>query len=333
MMITVRELVAVGPEYAELFVDGVVRRYEKLLPSTNYEFDGVALRTLDSVGDLLSRVVTMNDVHFGEIECGKIGNDATHALRVGHAERAYPEVMNESVIADALATKPDAVIVKGDLTSFGTLEEYATFRSFYVGAFGDLLTYVRGNHDSYPGNVYADWPVQLVHTPGVAVLVLDTARLHETGGFVSADQCAAVKELAEASSDPVLVMGHHPLFVPGVDRLAHFDGVVPEDSAALIKVMAKADNVLAYSAGHTHRCRRRDVDGVAIIEVACTKDFPGAWAEYLIGTRGIAQVVHRASGAAAIAWAERTRTMFDGYYGTYALGELSDRCFVLPFQE
>jgi hypothetical protein len=31
-----------------------------------------------------------------------------------------------------------------------------------------------------------------------------------------------------------------------------------------------------------------------------------------------------------VAWAERTRGMFDGYYGTYAMGEITDRCFVAP---
>jgi 3',5'-cyclic AMP phosphodiesterase CpdA len=329
MMITVRELVAVGPHSAELFVDGRVVRYGDLEAATSYHFDGVDLVTLESIGESRSLVVTMNDVHFGEIECGKFGADVSHVLRVGDNERPYPEVMNESVIADALSYEPDAVVVRGDLTSFGTLEEYEVFLSYYVSAFAERLTYVRGNHDSYPGNVYADWPVQIVRTNGLAVVLLDTSRLHESSGFVSAEQCAAVSEFSANSSDPVIVMGHHPLFVPGVDRVDHFDGVRPEDSAVLISHMSRANNVLAYSAGHTHRCRRRDVEGVAIIEVACTKDFPGAWAEYQVGSTGVAQIVHRASGAQAISWAERTRTMFDGYYGTYALGELSDRCFVL----
>lgn len=329
MMITVRELVAVGPHSAELFVDGHVKSYNDLAAGTNYEFDGIALRTLDSIGELRSCLVTMNDVHFGENECGRIGDDTTHVLTVGPNERPYPEVMNESVIADAAAINPDAVIVKGDLTSDGTFDQYETFRSFYEGAFTTRLTHVRGNHDSFNGNSFADWPIQIVQTVGLSVVLLDTARLHRPDGFISAEQCDAVAQFAAASSDPVMVMGHHPLFVDGVDRLNHFDGVSPSESAALIEVMATAPNVLAYSAGHTHRCRRRDVSGVAIIEVACTKDFPGAWAQYQVGTMAVAQIVHRASSPAAIEWAERTRTMFDGFYGTFAMGELSDRCFVL----
>jgi Icc protein len=328
-MITVRELVAVGPHSAEIFADGRLHSYRDLLPETDYEFKGVTLRTLASVGDARSLIVTMNDVHFGEVECGRVGNDSTFVMTVGPGDRPYPDVMNESVIADAAALGPDAVIVRGDLTSEGTFEQYETFKSFYCTAFSDRITYVRGNHDAFHGNSFADWPVQIVRTNGVAIVLLDTARLHRADGFVSRDQCDAVAEFAAQCSDPVIVMGHHPLFIEGVDRIGRFDGVSPQESNALIEVMAAAGNVVAYSAGHTHRCRRRELSGVAIIEIACTKDYPGAWAEYQVGSTGIAQIVHRASSPGAIAWAERTRQMFDGFYGRYAMGELSDRCFVL----
>ena len=127
-----------------------------------------------------------------------------------------------------------------------------------------------------------------------------------------------------------IVMGHHPLFVEGVDRLKHYDGVNLADSHRLIEAMSAWSNVVACSAGHTYRCRQIIVNGISIGEVACVKDFPGAWAEYIVGSRGIAQIVHRASSPDAIEWAEKTRTMFNGYYGTFAMGKLLDRCFVLP---
>jgi 3',5'-cyclic AMP phosphodiesterase CpdA len=329
-MAVVRELMAVGPTSAELFVDGEVRRHEGLAPDSDLVIDGVALRTLADVGALLARVVTVNDVHFGEVECGKFDGVASAVFAVGPHERPYPEVMSEAVIADVLAVAPDAVLVKGDLTSFGTLEEYQRFLDFYPSAFGDRLTWVRGNHDSYPGGTYADWPVQVVDVPGLRVVLLDTSRRFEPSGFVGADQVAAVEEAARTAPDTVIVMGHHPLYVPGTDHDRHFDGVRAPDTLELVTAMARHDNVVAYTAGHSHRCRRHELSGVAVVEVACVKDFPGAWAEYLVGTRGVAQVVHRASAPAAVAWAERTRGMFDGYYGAYALGELADRCFVLP---
>jgi 3',5'-cyclic AMP phosphodiesterase CpdA len=326
----VRELVSVGPTYAETFIDGEVRQHRGLAPDTDHVIDGLAVRTLPDVGPVLSTVVTMNDVHFGEVECGKIEGVVAAAFVVEDGERPYPEVMNESVIEDASALHPGAVIVKGDLTSFGTLEEYATFRQFYEPVFGDRLTYVRGNHDSYPGLVFADWEIQVVDVPGLRVVLLDTSRSHQTFGSVSESQVEATCDAVADTDECVIVMGHHPLFVHGLDRVGHFDGVGPSDSERLLAALSERPQVVAYAAGHTHRCRRADVGGVAVVEVACVKDFPGAFAEYVVGEHGVAQVLHRASSPKAVAWAEKTRTMFDGYYGTYAMGRLEDRSFWLP---
>lgn len=326
------ELVGVGPTSVELFAGGAVTSYGGLAPDSAFDLNGVTGTTLSSIGEVRARVATVNDVHFGEVECGKIDGQVAAQFTVGPGERPYPEVMNESVIADIAVAGPDLVVVKGDLTSFGTLAEYETFRRFYEPPFGDRLLWVRGNHDSYPGEVFADWSVQVRDVPGLRVVLLDTARAHEIGGFISDEQIAATVAAAREAPASVLVMGHHPLFDPDDDHLKHFDGVTPPDSAKAVDAWAALPQVIGYTAGHTHRCRRRTIRGLPSVEVACVKDFPGAWAEYLVGTTGVAQVVHRATGAAAIAWAERTRDMFDGYYGTYAMGALEDRCFVLPLR-
>jgi hypothetical protein len=71
--------------------------------------------------------------------------------------------------------------------------------------------------------------------------------------------------------------------------------------------------------------------GVPTVEVGCVKDFPGTWAEYRVHEGGVMQVVHRMSSPAALAWSERCRHLYAAYgvdYETYALGALSDRCFV-----
>ena len=54
--------------------DGVrVHRYDGLSPDTDYELDGVAVRTLPRPGgELLCRFATVNDVHFGEVEAGRV---------------------------------------------------------------------------------------------------------------------------------------------------------------------------------------------------------------------------------------------------------------------
>ena len=76
--------------------------------------------------------------------------------------------------------------------------------------------------------------------------------------------------------------------------------------------------------------RRFEATGaVPWVEVACVKDYPGAWAEYRVHERGVLQIVHRISTPEALAWTEQTRGMFHGLYASYAFGELSDRCFVI----
>lgn len=327
-----KELVSIGVNDVEIFDGETIRRHNGLPPNTDGVIDGVSFRTLTDVGEFLATVATVNDVHLGEVECGKIVGIAEAAFRVQPGEVPYATYMSEAVIEDMAQRDPDAVIVKGDLTSFGTLEEFEEFRSLYEPAFGDRLTYVRGNHDSYPGNVYANWPIQVIDVPGLRVVLLDTSRDRCASGFLSSDQIDATVATAEQATTPVIVMGHHPLFVEGAFSLDHFDGVNPDDARDFFRAVLPRRNIVAYTAGHTHRCHRVNVEGFVSVEVACVKDFPGAWAEYHVGTRGIAQIVHRASRPDAIAWAEKTRTMFDGFYGTYVMGQLEERCFTLPLE-
>jgi hypothetical protein len=74
---------------------------------------------------------------------------------------------------------------------------------------------------------------------------------------------------------------------------------------------------------------------VPSIEVACAKDFPGAWAEYEVYDGGLLQIFHRISAPAALAWSEQCRVLYADFgidYTDYALGRLADRCFEIPLR-
>lgn len=326
-----RELVSVAPDGAELFIDGAVVHVDGLEPGRDYEIEGVALRTLDDVGDVRCVFATANDVHFGETVCGRIeGAPNLEVFSVGDGETPYPELMNRSVVDDIAALDPMTVVVKGDLTDDGEASDYDRFLDVWGGAFGDRLMHVRGNHDSYSGAAFAAWPCQLRTLPGVTLALLDTARRGEAGGAVDAAQLEWLDELGANADQPVVVLGHHPAWVPGRTDYAGFQGISMPDSARLVEVLARHEALVCYLAGHTHRNHRQVVDGVAYVEVACVKDFPGGWAEYRVAARGIAQVFHRATAPDAVAWAERTRQMFGGLYSHYAMGRLEDRSFIMP---
>ena len=75
------------------------------------------------------------------------------------------------------------------------------------------------------------------------------------------------------------------------------------------------------------------MSGVPTVEIGCVKDFPGTWAEYRVYEGGVMQVVHRISTPDALAWSERCRDLYRDFgvdYQAYALGDLTDRCFVFP---
>jgi 3',5'-cyclic-AMP phosphodiesterase len=333
------EVSTVADDLAVLHDGAVTHTYTDLVPATTYTFDGTTLTTLPRPpGALLCRFATVNDVHFGEQECGRIDDHPMGPiLRVPPGARPYPEVMNAGAIAEIGAVDPAAVIVKGDLTADGTPEQFAAFRDAY-GVFGERLHVVRGNHDAYQGqDEYAGDSV--IDLPGVRVLLLDTTLPFQTTGRITPEQIEWLDTHAAESDRPVLVLGHHQNWLSGNRDPAYF-GINPHDSDALVAVVARRRRVLAYAAGHTHRNRvrtRADAPGAVFVEVGCVKDFPGSWAEYRVYEGGLLQVHHRISTPEALAWSEQCRHLYRDFgvdYVAYALATVADRCFpLLPRDE
>jgi len=286
-------------------------------------------------GALLATIVTVNDVHFGETACGSLhdvpDDDLGPVLRSLPGEPPYPQTMNRAAVEEIRALDPEMVVVKGDLTSMGTEEEYGQFLDVY-GALGERTHHVRGNHDAMvdPDLVQERAPYVL-EVGDVSLAVLDTVVPGTEYGRVTRDQVGWLGEVASATSGAVMVFGHHPVWnLESDERDARYFGINPDDSEALGAMVRKHENVVGYWAGHTHRHRIRRFDAVRSVpfaEVGATKDYPGVWAEYRVHESGLTQVVHRISSPAALDWTERTRPMFAGLYRDYALGSLPERCF------
>jgi 3',5'-cyclic AMP phosphodiesterase CpdA len=336
----VAELTTVADDLVVFHEGDRVHRYDGLTPDTEYRFHGTTVRTLPRpTGELLARVATVNDVHFGETECGRI-DDRTDGpiVRPEPGDDPYPEVMNRAAVEEIRAIEPDVVVVKGDLSSEGTDEEWAAFEACYRPAFGDRLQVVRGNHDAYHGQTrYAGdrW----IEVPGLSVGLLDTTIPTRTTGGLLPRQLDELEQHVSASEVPVLLMGHHQQWVSHVGDGARRDddyfGLHPDASDALDRLCLRNRCVIGYTAGHTHRhrVRRMTASGVPSVEIGCVKDFPGTWAEYRVHEGGVMQVVHRISSPAALSWSNRCRALYSDFgidYERYALGTLDDRCFVFP---
>lgn len=330
------ELTTVADDCVVIHDGTRVRRFDDLAPATEHFFDGIEAVTLPRPpGQLLSRFATVNDVHFGETECGKIDNDPQGPIqRSRPGEPPYPEIMNRAACVEMAAINPEYVLVKGDLTAYGSDEEFAAFENCYRTAFGDRLRVVRGNHDAYLGqNVYAG--DQWIEMPGLCVALMDTTISTKTTGALENGQIEWLDAQAAATSQPVLVMGHHQQWTDG-NRSDDYFGLHPDSSDALNEVVARRKNILGYTAGHTHRHRVRSMAcGVPSVEIGCLKDFPGTWAEYRVYEGGVMQVVHRVSSPEALDWSERCRHLYSDFgidYQGYALGRLDERCFVFPWR-
>jgi 3',5'-cyclic AMP phosphodiesterase CpdA len=329
------ELTTVADDEAVLHDEhGTVRRYEGLSPDTDYEYEGHSFRTLPRLGERLATVCTVNDVHFGETECGVVeGLDAGEVYRSEPGEEPYPDLMNRCAIAEIAALAPDAVVAKGDLTARGLEEEYEAFVGAYAGTFGDRLHHVRGNHDAYLGATFASDAPSAVTLPGVILAVIDTTIPTETPGQVTATTLDWLDEVAASADRPVMVFGHHHPWSPDANKpRGTYFGINPDDSERLIDVAARRPAIVGYFAGHTHRNRVRRIRATGDmpwVEVACVKDYPGSWAEYRVYDGGITQIHRRISAPEALAWTDKTRGMFHGLYTPYAFGALTDRCFVV----
>jgi 3',5'-cyclic-AMP phosphodiesterase len=329
------ELTTVADDEAVLHDGARVIRRDGLEPDRDHEVEGVAFRTLPRPGGArLATVATVNDVHFGEQECGVIeGLDMGPILRSEPGEPPYPDMMNRAAVAEIAAIEPDSVVAKGDLTATGTRAEYQQFLECYGPAFGERLVHVRGNHDGYFGETFADRAPVEVELPGVRLAVLDTTIPLQTTGQVSAEQLEWLDELGARSDRPVLVFGHHHVWSPESNtRHETYFGISPDDSEHLIDVFVRRPALVGYFAGHTHRNRVRRFAAtgeVPWVEVASVKDFPGSWAEYRVFEGGILQVHRRVSSPEALDWTDRTRTMFGGLYPLYSFGAVTDRCFAI----
>ena len=222
-----------------------VARLEGLAPGSVHELDGVVVRTLARpAGELLCRFTTVNDVHFGELECGRIDDHLDGPIqRSGPGEAPYPETMNAGAVQEMAALHPAAVFVKGDLSADGAPEEWAAFEACYRPVFGDRLHVVRGNHDAYHGQTqYAG--DQWVELPGVAVALMDTTIATHTTGSLDAAQLDWLDTHAAAADRPVVVMGHHQQWTEG-RRSEDYFGLHPDASDALTEVITRRTSIVA----------------------------------------------------------------------------------------
>ena len=287
-------------------------------------------------GAELFRFATVNDVHIG---AGNFGYFHTMADRSDHPV-PYPVRCLRAALAEAKAWGAQALIGKGDLTDSGSAAQFDVFGR-EVAASGLDAHVVLGNHDVgrraadavsalAPFGITVATQPMAVPLPGITVVLAQTAIPGKGWGSVDGRQRAAIAELLAGAGGPCfLAMHHYPqrFVVPTMWPR----GIAGPEARALLDAVAEANPATLVASGHSHRHRRHHHGPLTHAEIGSTKDYPGAWAGYVVHEGGIRQVVRRVADPAAIAWTEYTKRAVGGIWGRWSPGVRSHRCFSLTW--
>ncbi len=195
-------------------------------------------------------IAQLSDPHIGAPAAGK-----PHGMT--------PEVTLEKTVSRvmALKTRPDAVVVSGDLVDQGLAAEYAQLRRL-LAPLPMPVYLMTGNHDeratlraAFADHAYlarCDAFVQYGIDAGPwRLLMLDSLESGRASGHLCARRLAwLADELDRAAERPVIVFVHHCPLVTGA---AHIDRSRLLDDAALAEVLKRHRRVERVICGHIHR--------------------------------------------------------------------------------
>lgn len=200
----------------------------------------------------MAKVIQITDTHIvreGQLAYGKVDTAAALVETVTTVNRMLPQI-----------GPVDLVIVTGDLTDFGTAEEYHRF-CHIMAPLQIPFRAVPGNHDDrevmravfsdqewMPSSGPIDWIADL---GDFAVVGLDTNVPRAPHGRLADDSLDFLKrQMDRFSAKPFLVGAHHPPFETGIIAM---DIQNLHDSAGLREVLDRHAGEVMLLCGHVHR--------------------------------------------------------------------------------
>ncbi|HEX9530625.1 MAG TPA: metallophosphoesterase [Acidimicrobiales bacterium] len=293
-------------------------------------------RTLEPPpGRLLSRLATMSDIHLGSYAFG-LRNTITEDPEPGW--HPFPWRCAHAALTEAVAWGAEMLVVKGDLTATGRRSQLNDVGQLFSAA-PVPVHLMLGNHEitrrgTDPWAVLAAWgldtlrDVRVIDQPGIRVVLAHTPAPISGRGHLTAPVKAKVLEAAAGAPGGVLLLLHH--YLQAWPLPTFYPISIPSPVAnPFLAALGRSHPDTLISSGHSHRNRRYERRGLTLTEVASTIHYPGVWAGYAIYEGGIRQVVRRIVEPSATEWVERTRRAVGGFWGRWAAGRLSDRCFSL----
>lgn len=196
----------------------------------------------------------------------------THVVDPNTDEELY--VDNNGRVAEAIdsinreSPAVAAVLATGDLTQWGTPEEFAELSRLTAELRSPILPLV-GNHDNrdgirecFPGVPWvearhASWVVEVEH---VRLVGLDSTRPGEAGAEFDHERELWLRSvLAQHHDGPTVLAMHHPPFVTGIDWMDRAGFIGLDRFTAVLSDTKVVDRI---QCGHMHRPMSSVVGGV-----------------------------------------------------------------------
>ena len=200
----------------------------------------------------MTRVIQISDPHiepYGQLAYGQVDTAKALADCVETINRSLSEI-----------GPVDMVIVAGDLTDFGTAEEYKRFRTL-MEPLELPFRAVPGNHDNV-AEMRACFSDQLwMPTEGpinwtldfddLVLIGLDSSLAGKAHGHLSNTTLSFLSKTLDAKeSKPVIVTVHHPPVLTGIEKM---DIQNLRDSEQLKTILSEYGGELRLTCGHVHR--------------------------------------------------------------------------------
>ena len=161
---------------------------------------------------------------------------------------------------------PDAMIASGDLAQVGEASTYERFLGMIESRFKGPLLCVPGNHD-LAEPFQRILPTSALSARGWDIIGIDTHVDDRVGGHVSDKELQRLDAALKASTNNVLVVGHHG---PVEINAPWLDAHRVDNAEELLKILNEHDCVRGYLFGHVHQKFDSIVDGVSFFATPST---------------------------------------------------------------
>ncbi|MFP6755595.1 MAG: phosphodiesterase [Alphaproteobacteria bacterium] len=179
---------------------------------------------------------------------------------------------------NALDPAPDVVLITGDLTFNGDIQEYATLRA-HLSILDAPYFLIPGNHDrrdrlraAFADLAYLPIKSEFIHYVvddyPLRLIALDTVHPGRVGGLLCEDRLEWLEHKLSINTDkPTIILMHHPPFKTGIE---YMDRTGLANASSFADIVSKNNQIRLILCGHVHRPIQTNWSGAAVMTAPAT---------------------------------------------------------------